>query len=406
MLHTCKSIICVYLSLTLVNTLATSFIWGINTLFLLDAGLNNTQAFAANAFFTVGQVLFEIPTGIVADSKGRRISFLLGSITLIASTLLYLLMWKISAPFWSWAIVSALLGLGFTFFSGATDAWLVDALTATHYTGTLDSVFAKGQIMIGIGMLGGSVTGGVIAQFVNLGVPYLLRALVLSIGFIAAFFFMFDIGFKPAREKSIFIESKNIILAAINSSFKKPSIRWLILAEPFTSGVSIYAFYAMQPYILNLYGHPKAYSIAGVVAAIVAGAQIIGGFTVPYVRKLFNKRSTLLLTSLILDTCLLFAMGITPYFIWMLLLVTLWALNFAIIIPVRRAFINELISSQQRATVLSLDSLMGSSGGVIFQPLLGKVADVWSYPVSYLFSSCISLISLPFILLVKREEEK
>ncbi len=45
-----------YLTLTLLTTLASSFIWGINTIFLLDAGLNNAEAFAANAFFTVGMV--------------------------------------------------------------------------------------------------------------------------------------------------------------------------------------------------------------------------------------------------------------------------------------------------------------------------------------------------------------
>jgi hypothetical protein len=49
---------------------AASFIWGINTIFLLDAGLSNLEAFAANAFFTGGMVLFEVPTGIVADTIG------------------------------------------------------------------------------------------------------------------------------------------------------------------------------------------------------------------------------------------------------------------------------------------------------------------------------------------------
>lgn len=406
MQQTSKSIIYIYLSLTLLNTLATSFIWGINTLFLLNAGLNNVQAFTANAFFTVGQVIFEIPTGIIADSKGRRLSFLLGTITLMISTLLYFLMWQLSAPFWGWAIVSILLGLGYTFFSGATDAWLVDALMATQYEGTLDSVFAKGQIMIGIGMLAGSIAGGIIAQYSNLGIPYLLRALVLAISFIAAFFLMFDIGFEPKRDKPLLSASTKIISAAFHNGFKNPPVRWLLLAEPFASGVGLYAFYALQPYILNLYGHPQAYSIAGLVAAIVASAQIIGGFSVPYIRQSFSKRSSLLLTSMILDACLLFAMGMVSNFVLMIFIVVLWALNFAIIIPVRQGFINQLIPSQQRATVLSIDSLMGSSGGVIFQPILGKVADVWSYPVSYLVSGCISFISCPFILLIKRENVK
>src|SRR6185312_2584284 len=92
-----------YLTLMLGNTLAASFIWGINTLFLLDAGLSNLEAFAANAFFTAGMVVFEIPTGVIADTRGRRLSYLLGTLTLAASTLLYYLLWEFHGPFWMWA---------------------------------------------------------------------------------------------------------------------------------------------------------------------------------------------------------------------------------------------------------------------------------------------------------------
>src|SRR3954470_15049016 len=135
-----------YVALTLLSTFASSFIWGINTLFLLDAGLTITEAFAANAFFTAGEVLFEVPTGVIADTRGRRTSFLLGTATLFLTTLAYLWLWKIKGPFIGWAIVSMLLGLGFTFFSGATEAWLVDGLKAAGYEGTLEAVFAKGSI--------------------------------------------------------------------------------------------------------------------------------------------------------------------------------------------------------------------------------------------------------------------
>src|SRR2546429_7620804 len=134
-----------YLVLLLGNTLAASLIWGINTIFLLDAGLSNLEAFAANAFFTAGMVIFEVPTGVVADTAGRLLSYLLGTVTLAASTLLYVLLWRIHAPFWQWAVVSMLIGLGFTFFSGAVEAWLVDALKATGFTGELGSGFGGGQ---------------------------------------------------------------------------------------------------------------------------------------------------------------------------------------------------------------------------------------------------------------------
>ena len=147
MKQTSKTVRGTYYVLTAGNTLAASLIWGINTIFLLDVRLSNLKAFAANAFFTAGMVLFEVATGIVADTRGRRTSYLLGTVTLSGSTLLYVLLWQVGAPFWQWAVVSILLGLGFTFFSGAVEAWLVDALTATGFTGAMESVFGRGQVI-------------------------------------------------------------------------------------------------------------------------------------------------------------------------------------------------------------------------------------------------------------------
>ncbi len=167
-----------YLVPTLLSTFSTSFIYGINTLFLLDAGLSITEAFAANAFFTLGQVFFEIPTGIIADTVGRRTSYLLGIITLFLATLIYLFLWRISGPFWLWAVTSILLGLGFTFFSGATEAWIVDALKFTNFNGELEDVFAKAQWVGGVAMLSGAIVGGALAQIANLGVPYILRCIM------------------------------------------------------------------------------------------------------------------------------------------------------------------------------------------------------------------------------------
>src|SRR4051812_12117669 len=169
------------------NTLAASFIWGINTIFLLDAGLSNLEAFAANAFFTAGMVIFEVPTGIVADGVGRRASYLMGTVTLAVTTLLYFWLWDIKAPFWAWAIVSLGLGLGFTFFSGAVEAWLVDALTAVGFEGQLEDVFGRGQMVGGAAMLTGALAGGLIAQEISLGAPFILRGAILAIMFVVAF---------------------------------------------------------------------------------------------------------------------------------------------------------------------------------------------------------------------------
>jgi MFS family permease len=392
----------IYLFLLLLNTLAASLIWGINTLFLLEAGLTNTQAFAANAFFTLGQMIFEVPTGVIADSRGRRTSYLLGTVTLAISTLLYLWAWYIQAPFGIWAATSILLGLGFTFFSGASEAWLVDALHATESQEDLEPVLAKGQIVSGIAMLTGSVTGGFLAQVTNLGVPYILRAVILILNFAAAFWLMHDLGFSPQKRERPLLHMKQIFSTSLTFSFNNRPVRWIMLAAPFGAGVGIYAFYAMQPYLLELYGNTEAYGIAGLAAAIVAGAQIIGGLAVTYIRRWFRRRTSILILGIMVSSVLLLTIGLVSNFWLAILILIIWGLIFALTSPIRQTYLNNLIPSDQRATILSFDALISSSGGVIIQPTLGKAADFWGYSFSYIASAGIQLLALPFTFLARQ----
>lgn len=393
----------VYLTLTLGNTLAASFIWGINTLFLLDAGLTNFEAFAANAFFTAGMVIFELPTGVVADGWGRRVSFLLGTVTLAGATLLYYLLWQLSAPFWWWAAVSVLLGLGFTFFSGAVEAWLVDALHFSGYDGALEAVFGRGQMVAGVAMLAGSVAGGVIAQVTDLGVPFLVRAGVLAAMFAVAFRLMHDVGFTPERSARPLQATRAVLRASVDAGLKKPPVRFIMLAAPFVQGVGFYVFYALQPYLLELFGDPRAYSVAALAAAIVAGVDILGGWMAPRVRDLVRRRTTVLLASNIVSSLILVALLLTSSFWLALVLLALWALVTSAGTPVRQAYLNDMIASKQRATVLSFDSLVGSSGGVVVQPLLGRTADLYGYPASLAVSGVVQLMAAPFIMLSRRQ---
>jgi MFS family permease len=398
-----RSIQRTYFVLLLGNTLAASFIWGINTIFLLDAGLSNLEAFAANAFFTGGMVLFEVPTGIVADTIGRRTSYLLGTVTLTVSTLLYVLLWQIEGPFWQWAVVSLLLGLGFTFFSGAVEAWLVDALTATGFTGEMESVFGRGQVVTGAAMLTGSVAGGFIAQQASLGVPFVLRGVVLAVMFVVAFRLMHDVGFTPEKGGRPLAEMRKVASASIEYGWRVPAVKWLMVESLFTGGVGIYAFYALQPYLLELYGDPEAYQIAGLVAAIVAGAQILGGIVAPRIRRLFHRRTSALIGISVLGVITLGLIGIVESFWGVVALIVVWGLLFAASMPIRQTYLNGLIPSRQRATILSFDSLMDSSGGVWAQPVLGRAADVWGYAPSYLMGAGISAFALPFLALSRRQ---
>ncbi len=392
-----------YLSLTLVATLSQSLIWGVNTLFLLDAGLSNTQAFAANAVFSFGQLIFEVPTGVIADTKGRKASYLLGTVTLFVSTLLYLWLWWISAAFIWWALASIVMGLGFTFFSGAVEAWLVDALAANGFAGNLDGVFGQGQATMGVAMLVGSVAGGYIAQASSLGVPYAIRAGLILVALGMAAVFMRDEGFEPARGSSYAEEVKSLVKASIDHGWRIGAVKWTMLTAPALSGASFFAFYAMQPYLLELYGDSEAYGIAGIASAVVAGAQVIGGLSVPLVRRFVKRRTTLLGIGYLVVALVTAGIGLASNFWLAIGLLVVSALVGAVASPVRQAFLNGCIASEQRATVLSFDALLGSGGGAVAQPILGRVADVQGYSAAFVATAGMQVLALPFVWLARRE---
>ena len=87
----------------------------------------------------------------------------------------------------------------------------------------------------------------------------------------------------------------------------------------------------------------------------------------------------------------------------MLALIVVWGLLFAASMPIRQTYLNGLIPSQQRATILSFDSMMSSTGGVWTQPVLGRAADVWGYAPSYVIGAGISALALPFLALSRRQ---
>jgi len=230
-----------------------------------------------------------------------------------------------------------------------------------------------------------------------------LRGVILIVMFAVAFRLMHDIGFAPEKGGRPLAEMRKVASASIEYGWRVPAAKWLMVEALFTGGVGIYAFYALQPYLLELYGDPQAYQVAGLVAAIVAGAQILGGVAAPRIRRLFHRRTSALIATAGLSVVSLGLIGLVESFWAVVGLVTAWGLLFAASTPIRRAYLNGLIPSRQRATILSFDSLMSSSGGVWTQPVLGRVADVSGYAPSYLIGAGISALALPFLALSRRQ---
>lgn len=386
-----------YYAISGIYTLSASMIWGVNTLFLLDAGLNIFQVFLVNAIFSIGMAVFEIPTGILADTRGRRISFLLSTLILAAGTLGYVIGSRMEQNLVWLAVMSIVMGLGFTFYSGAVEAWLVDALKAAGYQGTLDQIFARGSFISGGAMILGSVAGGILGDL-NLAIPYLVRTFLLILLFGLAYFTMHEIGFQPRtlELKSIPREMKFVAQTSLQYGWKKPGLRLLMLVNLIQTGFLYWGFYAWPPYFLDLLGRDAVW-VSGVVAALISLATMGGNALVDWFSRYCGRRTTLLLWSAAINAVAIIGVGLVPSF-WaalVLLLISMAALGVST--PVRQAYLHQVTPSEQRAAIVSFDAMFGNTGGILSQTGLGYVSQVSSIAFGYTVGGLISLGALPLL---------
>lgn len=388
-----------------IYTLAASIIWGVNTLFLLDAGLSVGEVFIANSAWSAGTMLFEIPTGVVADTVGRRLSFLLSLMVLAGTTLAYVGLAQTGGGVVSFVVVSVLIGLGFTFYSGAMEAWLVDGLRSLGYDGELDKVFSRGQIVSGGAMLVGTVGGGALGQ-IDLAIPFLVRSGLLIFLLALAFVGMRDLGFEPRRVplRQLPAEAGQIARAGIRFGWGHRSLRLLMLATGAQMGVFAWAWYAWQPYFLELLGEDAVW-VAGVVAALLAVSMMVGNGVVEIVTRWCGRRTTLFLGAGTVFTLALVGVGAVTSFVPAVALLFFAGVAIGVQTPVRQAFIHRVVPSAQRATVVSFDSMVSGGGSVVGQTSLGVLSDRQGFSAGYMVGGLVTVIALPALALVRKRRD-
>lgn len=415
-----RRVIAAYLGVTALYILAASIIWGINTLFLLHAGLDIFQVMLVNTTFTVGQILFEIPTGVIADTIGRKKAMLLGVATILMSTLLY-----VAAARFGWGIpvfigASVFLGLGFTFQVGTVDAWLVDALAHVKWAGPREQVFAWGGMVAGVGMLGGTIIGGVLGT-IDLALPYLARSVLLGLCLVGIAVLVKDWGFEPrALEPSrIAAEARRVFVDGVRYGWAHPVVRPLLWVSLLQGLFWIFAFYSSQPYFLQLLDR----NLVWVAASVTAGSSVAGIAGNALVKRIMagpggRRRAGIVLAVLTTFQGLLAlsiggigvlvpagARGAAAFggavAMWLLL-----GLLGGIGSPIRASFLNEQIPSDRRATILSVDALFGDIGGSAGQPALGYISKVTSIGVGWTIGAIALLVSAPSYLRADKRARK
>jgi MFS family permease len=412
-------IIRTYYAITGLFNLAMSLIWGIDTLFKMGAGLDIQHVLLTNAAFTLGSMVFEIPTGVVADTVGRRVSLLLCLGTLFVTTLLYVaIAWR-GWGFWAFAWVSVFLGLGYTFYTGAVDAWLVDALKATGFAQPLERVFARGQMFFGAGMLVGTIGGGLLGQ-IRLDIPYLVRAGIVVPLFLLAWFRMPEPGFTPrALElRRVPEEMRRVFGEGLRFGLRSPVLRPVMLASLVSMSFMIFGFYSWQRYFLDLLGRNLVW-VDGVISSLVGLSLIVGNALVGPLSRVVRTRTGLLMVSagaqaVLAAACGWLGMGVQmghdmscPYrFYVVVALYLVYGIAIGLAMPVKQGYLNAHIPSAQRATILSLDSMFADSGGVAGQSVWGWVARRRSIGEAWAWSGLTLVLAVPLYWVARRSDRR
>lgn len=376
-------------------TLSASLIWGVNTLFLLDAGLDIFGAFVANSFFTAAMVVFEIPTGVLADTKGRRISFLMSLLVLLAATIWYVLIAATGGGLVAFCLASVVMGIGFTLYSGAVEAWAVDALRASDYHGPLDGLFSRSAMVSGLAMITGTVGGGFLGS-IDLSLPFIVRSVLIALTFVVALVAMFDQGFTPRSVSlgGMVGEMRRVGSTGISWGWKEPRIRLLVWASFIQVGFLNWGWYAWQPHLLELL-ETEAVWVAGLVAASGALAMTAGNGLVPVFSRLCARRSTLLIGAALVISFASIGVGLAGSFWPALGFLLAIMVAYGVTSPVKQAYLHQIVPSEHRATVVSFDSMFGNGGGIGSQTGLGALALNAGIPQGYAVGGVLTLAALP-----------
>jgi predicted MFS family arabinose efflux permease len=234
----------------------------------------------------------------------------------------------------------------------------------------------------------------------------LARAGLLAAVFGLAFFRMHDLGFAPQATKlaALPTEMRKIAQASVAYGWQKRPTRLLIVASFVQAIFLAWGFYAWQPYFLELLGRDATW-VAGVIAALISLATMAGNSLVEWFTRFCGKRTTLLLWAAGIQTAAAVGVGLAGSF-WLAVALYLVVMGtMGVWGPVRQAYVHQIVPSQQRATVISFDSLVASGGSMLGQTSLGYLSQARSISAGYVVGGLATAFVLPVIGILRRLDD-
>lgn len=364
-------------------------------LFLLSRGLDLFQMNTVLGVFLLGNFLFEVPTGAVADYFGRKISFLAScTVRMVAFT-----MYAFADSFGEFLVAELIDAIGNTLASGALDAWAVDGVRAEGDRRPLDRMYSRAQVIMRAMMVVGGIAGGYIAS-IDFTYPWFIAAGVFAVTGLFGAWQMYDDRPATRRATAAAPRSFSGTVTAGLSEVRASSVLMLLCGLSLTiflAGVPAHMLW--QPRVQELTG--QGVWLMGWLWALVCVFSLIGSALVPRLLLHF-RREQLLCAINVWRAVMLIVAANTVRPVPTIVAVLLVELCFGIGDPLLRAWTNEHTTTAQRATVLSVVSMFSTLGGAFGLMTFGLVARAYGIPSAWWCSALVFAVSAPGFIVLGR----
>ena len=340
-------------------------------LYFRELGFSLAQiGFLASAY-SLGMILFEIPTGAIADLWGRKISTILGYFLAGIAVIAVIF----TGNFYAVMALSFARGAFGTLRSGAEDAWVVDLLKHKKRKELIHEFYSKQQSFISAGFLVAGIIGAFLVKIFGLWIIWPVTG-TLMIATSIVFLFGQEHFVKGKRIQGVIQRVKAVFghsMKSINYSMKHNVISLLIFSGMICMIVTAFAYdLTWFPFLQNL-GF-KAHWFGYLMSA-----SCFLGIFIPYFTKSLSiklggyKRYLIFILSL--QIFLLLSVLFVKWMLVAVLVYLLFLISFDFYGPVRVAFYQHFLPSKMRATIDSFRSMLYSIVTMITAPLAGFIAD-------------------------------
>lgn len=346
-------------------------------LFLLQKGISLTQIMILQSINAVSIVLLEVPTGAIADLVGRKFSLMLSSIMLVAGLAMYVL----THHFYAFVMAEIMFGFGLSFKSGADSALLYDTLKALKREDAYASIQGKAQFYAFLLQSLGSIMIGYLYT-VDANLPYIVSIVLISISGVATLFFT-EVHKHQVKERPHYL--RHIKSSAITVK-NQHQIRAIMLYSIFIYGIWRIGFWYFQPYMKAVHVNAKYF---GLLFAIFNVAAAIGSRKVHLIMGRLKEKSLLFLGALFVGS--FFLMGMTRLYVGVIF-IAIQEFARGIRRPILLNYLNEHITTDKRATIISFTSLCENLVVALLYPFVGVLMDQLDIVQLHTYTGIVALI--------------